>query len=101
MGYSTIMGDRTICQATSTELANYGCPVGFTNYAACYATGLLIARRTLAKVGMADAIKGVQEVTAEEFHVEEEDNERRPFKVCFDLGLQRTVSGSRIFGVLK
>jgi len=95
------MGDRTIAQATSTELENYGCPVGYTNYAACYATGLLIARRCLTTVGMADAIKGVEECTAEEFHVEEEDNERRPFKACFDVGLTRTISGSRIFGVLK
>merc|ERR1719387_2537817 len=66
-----------------------------------YCTGLLIARRTLAKVGMADAIKGVEECTAEEYHVEEEDNERRPFKVFFDVGLTRTITGSRIFGVLK
>lgn len=99
--YSTIMGDRTVCQATSKELENYGCPVGHTNYAACYATGLLIARRCLTKVGMADAITGVEEATAEEFHVEEEDNERRPFKVLFDVGLTRTISGSRIFGILK
>jgi len=52
-------------------------------------------------MGQADAVTGVEEADAEEFHVEEEDLEKRPFKVYFDLGLTRTVPGSRIFGVLK
>jgi len=99
--YSTIQGDKVLTQATSTELTKYGVPCGHTNYAACYATGLLIARRALDIVGMADAITGVEEVTGEEFHVEEEDNERRPFKVILDVGLIRTISGSRVFGILK
>jgi large subunit ribosomal protein L5e len=99
--YATIQGDRVLTSCDSNELGRYGCPVGLTNYAACYATGLLIARRTLDKVGMADAIAGVEEANAEEFHVEDEDNERKPFKVIFDVGLQRTITGCRLFAILK
>lgn len=99
--YATIQGDRVLTQATSTELAKYDVPAGYTNYAACYATGLLIARRALDIVGQADDIKGVEECTAEEFHVEEEDNEKKPFKVILDVGLIRTIPGSRVFGILK
>jgi len=101
IAYATIQGDRILCQATSKELEKYGVPCGHTNYSACYATGLLIARRALDLVGLADAISGVEEATAEEFHVEEEDNERRPFKVILDVGLIRTIPGSRVFGILK
>lgn len=101
IAYATIQGDRILTQATSTELTKYGVPCGHTNYSACYATGLLIARRALDLVGLANSIVGAEEATAEEFHVEEEDNERRPFKVVLDVGLIRTIAGSRIFGILK
>merc|ERR1719362_2315683 len=50
---------------------------------------------------MGESITGVEEATAEEFHVEEEDNKRNPFKVILDVGLIRTISGSRVFGILK
>lgn len=99
--YATILGDRVLTQADSKELTKYGCPIGHTNYAACYATGLLIARRALDLIGMADSIKGVEEANAEEFHVEDEDNERKPFKVILDVGLIRTIPSSRVFGILK
>ncbi|CAD7928855.1 unnamed protein product [Amoebophrya sp. A120] len=99
--YATIQGDKVLCQAMSSELGKYGVPCGHTNYAAGYATGLLIARRALDIVGLADSIEGVEECTAEEFHVEEEDNERRPFKCILDVGLIRTIPGSRVFGMLK
>jgi large subunit ribosomal protein L5e len=101
IAYATIQGDRMLCQATSTELTKYGLPVGHTNYSACYATGLLVARRALTIVGLADSITGVEECNAEEFHVEEENNERRPFKVILDVGLIRTIPGSRVWGILK
>ena len=32
---------------------------------------------------------------------EEEDYERRPFKVLLDVGLRRTTTGARVFGVMK
>jgi len=101
IAYATIQGDKILCQATSKELSRYGMPCGHTNYAACYATGLLIARRALDIVGLADAITGVEECDAEEFHVEEQDSERRPFKCILDVGLIRTIPGSRVFGILK
>jgi large subunit ribosomal protein L5e len=101
IAYATIQGDRMLCQADSKELANYGVPTGHTNYAACYATGLLIARRALDLVGLADSISGMEECNAEEVHVEDEDNERTPFKVILDVGLIRTIPGSRVFGILK
>jgi len=99
--YATVKGDRTLCQATSTELENYGVPVGHTNYAAGYATGLLIARRVLTVMGLADDFTGVEEPDAEEYHIEETDTDRRPFKVILDVGSQRTIQGARCFGVLK
>merc|ERR1719247_1155607 len=42
-----IAGDHCMCAAYSHELPKYGIEVGLTNYAACYATGLLAARRLL------------------------------------------------------
>jgi len=100
--YSTILGDRVLCQALSTELEKYGVPVGFTNYAACYATGLLVARRALQIVGLDQAHIGVEEVNAEEYHVDEEDEgDRRPFKVILDVGLIRTIPSARWCGILK
>merc|ERR1719378_662539 len=103
IAYATIVGDRTICQANSKELAKYGIPVGLKNYAACYATGLLIARRCLKIMGMDDDFKGKEEVDGEEFHIEEEENEaeRRPFKAILDVGIRRTCVGARVWGALK
>jgi Ribosomal protein L18 len=59
-------------------------------------TGLLVARRALDLVGLADSITGVEECNAEEFHVEDESNERRPFKVILDVGLIRTIPGTSL-----
>ena len=57
--------------------------VGLKNYAAAYCTGLLLARRTLAKVGLADAFEGQVEATGDEFHVPRKANPTvRPEKVC-------------------
>ena len=47
INYSTLKGDMTVCAADSKELARYGVERGLTNYAAAYATGLLLARRLL------------------------------------------------------
>lgn len=99
--YATIQGDRVLCQATSAELSKYGVPGGYGNYAAGYATGLLVARRALEIVGLDKSIVGVEEATAEEYDVADEDTERKPFKVILDVGMIRTIPGARIFGVLK
>lgn len=101
--YATIVGDRCVCAANSTELKNYGIPCGHKNYAAAYATGLLIARRMLKKLGMDGDFKGQENVDGEEFHVEEEDaeTERRPFKCILDVGIRNTSVGVRLWGALK
>jgi len=101
--YSTITGDRCVCSANSKELAKFGIPVGHKNYAACYATGLLIARRMLKSVGMDGDFKGKAAADGEEYHVEDEETEAeaRPFKAILDVGIRRTCVGARIWGALK
>eukprot|EP01002_Notosolenus_urceolatus_P006442 NODE_2715_length_1055_cov_5745.169980_g2264_i0.p2 GENE.NODE_2715_length_1055_cov_5745.169980_g2264_i0~~NODE_2715_length_1055_cov_5745.169980_g2264_i0.p2 ORF type:complete len:302 (+),score=139.56 NODE_2715_length_1055_cov_5745.169980_g2264_i0:107-1012(+) len=99
--YSKIVGDVVVCAAESKELEKkYGVKAGLTNYAACYATGLLCARRLLAKYGMADAYQGAKTADGKEFHVESSED-RRPFKAVLDIGLAKTTTGARIFGALK
>merc|ERR1712028_225273 len=103
VAYTTIAGDKVVCQATSSELTNFGIPVGHKNYAAAYATGLLIARRTLKKFGLDQTFKGAAEINGEEYHVEEEEegDEKKPFKCILDVGLRRSVVGARMWGALK
>lgn len=101
--YATIAGDRCVCAANSSELSGYGIPCGHKNYAAAYATGLLIARRMLKKVGMDGDFKGKEEIDGDEFHVEDEegDSEKRPFKCILDVGIRNTSVGVRVWGALK
>merc|ERR1719169_157417 len=88
--------------ADSTELKQFGIEVGLKNYAAAYCTGLLLARRVLEKIGLADAFEGKKEADGDEFHVEDDfDGDKRPFKAVLDVGLKRTTVGSKVFGVLK
>jgi len=101
VAYATISGDRIVCQANSSELTKYGVPVGHKNYAAAYCTGLLIARRTLKKFGQDEMIKGKEELDGEEYHIEEEETEKRPFKCILDVGIRRTCVGARMWGALK
>ena len=100
--YSTIQGDRVLCQALSTELAKFGITTGLKNYAAAYCTGLLLARRLLKQVGLDTAFVGKKEASGDEFHVADDfEGERRPFKAVLDCGLYRTTVGARLFGALK
>lgn len=101
IAYATITGDYIIAQATSSELTKYGVPCGHKNYAAAYCTGLLIARRVLKKLGLDGDFEGVKEADGEDFHIEEEEGERRPFKCILDVGMQRTCVGHRMWGALK
>ena len=98
--YSKIVGDFCVCAAYSHELPKYGMKVGLTNYAACYATGLLCARRLLKKLGMDEDYEGQTEVDGEQFLVEQE-GEKRPFTALLDVGLVRTSTGAKVFGALK
>jgi large subunit ribosomal protein L5e len=98
--------DVVLAAAYAHELPRYGIKLGLTNYAAAYATGLLLARRTLAKLGIAEKFAGV--AASGEFKAvrtkkddEEGSDEQFPFKAILDIGLARTTTGARIFGVMK
>lgn len=109
--YSEIDGDKVLTSAYSSELPRYGVKVGLKNYAACYATGLLVARRLLDKLGMGDLYKGQTTVTGEvvktkddknrEYWVAKVEEGRRPFRAVLDVGIRPTTTGHRVFGALK
>ena len=112
-------------KVTVYDLLFFGCnhmPIGHKNYAAAYCTGLLVARRLLAKLskGVEDersleklytgdeAVSG--EITFDEatlsetkrkHFVEEVNDDVRPFRAFLDVGLKPTTSGSKIFAALK
>ncbi|KAG9811708.1 hypothetical protein KCU68_g20532, partial [Aureobasidium melanogenum] len=101
---SGITGDKVFCAAYAHELKAYGIEHGLTNWAAAYATGLLIARRALHKLGIQESFTGVEEADGE-FTLTEaaevDGEERRPFKVYLDVGLTRTSTGARVFAAMK
>jgi ribosomal protein L18 len=98
--HSKIVGDICLAAAYSHELPKYGVEVGLTNYAACYCTGLLVARRLLKKLGMDEQYEGQEEPDGEYFMVEA-DGDTRPFTCVLDVGLIRTTTGAKVFGALK
>jgi large subunit ribosomal protein L5e len=100
---SEIGGDKIFMAAYAHELKRYGIKHGLTNWAAAYATGLLLARRTLTKLKLDEEFVGVEEPDGEFKLTEatEGDEERRPFKCFLDVGLVRTTTGARIFGAMK
>jgi len=99
--YAKLQGDVVLAAAYAHELPRYGITLGLTNYAAAYATGLLLARRVLTKLNLADKYKGSVNVTGEDYNVEEIDDAPRPFLALLDVGLRRTTTGSRVFAALK
>lgn len=74
---------------------------GLTNYAATYATGLLLARRVLQKFKLDKTYTGTEEATGEDYNVEADDEGPRPFTALLDTGLKRTSTGSKVFAALK
>jgi len=103
IAYATLEGDRIVASADSGELAKYGKigTVGLTNFAAAYATGLLCARRVLAKFGIADQFVGQTEVDGKHFLQEDTEEGRRPLSAVLDIGLRRSTKGARVFGAMK
>jgi len=101
IAYSRIEGDVVMAAAYSHELPLYGIKVGLTNYAASYCTGLLLARRLLKKLKLDGLYEGLKDANGEDFYVE--NNEKGPgaFRAFLDVGLARTTTGSKIFGVMK
>lgn len=112
-----INGDKIVASAYSSELPRYGVEVGLKNYPAAYCTGLLVARRVLSKVGLADIYTGAEEVDGElnmmakdkkngidkNYYIPEDqfDEDRRPFRCNLDVGLKATTFGSKVFAALK
>jgi large subunit ribosomal protein L5e len=96
-----IAGDKIISCAYAHELRDFGVPVGLTNYAACYATGLLAARRVLKKLKLDDKYQGNTGNIGEDYNVDELSDGPRPFFALLDVGLRRTTTGSRVFAALK
>jgi len=101
IAYARIQGDVVVASAYAHELPKYGVKVGLTNYAAAYCTGLLLARRLLAKFNLDKIYEGQTEVDGEYFAVEEEEGQPRSFRAFLDVGLARTSTGARIFAAMK
>jgi len=99
--YAKITGDFVLSAAYSHELPRYGMPVGLTNYAAAYSTGLLLARRLLTKLNLADKYAGNTKVDGSDYNVEALSDGPKPFFALLDVGLRRTTTGSKIFAALK
>jgi len=99
--YARIVGDFVLASAYSHELPRYGMPIGLSNYGAAYATGLLLARRLLTKLKLADKYVGNVEVTGTDYNVEELADGPHPFRALLDVGLRRTTTGSKVFAALK
>jgi large subunit ribosomal protein L5e len=100
---SEVVGDKVLAAAYAHELKRYGISHGLTNWAAAYATGLLLARRVLKKLDMDEDFAGVEEADGEFTLTEATEGEesRRPFKCFLDVGLARTSTGARVFGAMK
>lgn len=101
VAYARLEGDYVICAAYSHELPRYGVKVGLTNYAASYCTGLLLARRLLTKLNLAEDYEGQTEVDGDEYYVESNEDGAGAFCCYLDTGLQRTSTGAKVFGALK
>jgi len=109
--YAELTGDKVLCSAYSSELARHGLTVGLKNYCAAYCTGLLLARRLLATLGMDEMYVGNVcdgEVVTSKYgnrtlYVEDLDweSERRPFRCNLDVGIRATSNGARVFAALK
>jgi large subunit ribosomal protein L5e len=98
--YATIQGDKVFAQADSSELKRFGLTAGLTNYASSYATGLLIARRLLKKVGLDSTYVG-NSAPEKNYDSAQDEKDKRPFKVVLDVGLKATTTGSKVFAALK
>jgi len=101
IAYARIEGDHIVAAAYAHELPRYGVKVGLTNYAACYCTGLLLARRILQKFGLDKLYEGQTDVDGNMFSVEDNDEGPGAFRANLDVGLSRTTTGAKVFAVMK
>ncbi len=79
------------------ELPRYGMSVGLTNYAAAYATGLLLARRVLTNLKLADKYQGKSDVSTDNETLSPSSfiNHVPPFLLCIHI---YSIHFSLIFG---
>jgi large subunit ribosomal protein L5e len=101
IAYAKLEGDYILSAAYSHELKRYGMSVGLSNYAAAYATGLLLARRVLTNLKLADKYQGNTKVDGNDYNVDEIADGPNPFRAYLDVGLARTTTGSKVFAALK
>jgi len=101
IAYSRIEGDMVVAAAYGHELPRFGIKFGLSNYAAAYATGLLLARRHLKKLQLHETYKGVEEVKGDDYNVEKVEKCPAPFRAVLDVGLARTTTGAKVFAVMK
>lgn len=99
--YSKIQGDYVLCSAYSHELPRYGITVGLKNWAAAYATGLLLARRTLQKLNLNELYVGVVVPDGSVSQVKSLGDDNMPFKAFLDVGVARTTTGAKVFAAMK
>jgi len=99
--YAKIEGDHVFTAAYGHELPKYGVKVGHSNYAAAYSVGLLLARRLLNKTHLDTKYQGVTKIDGTLYNVEELTDGPHPFTAYLDVGIARTTTGSKIFGVVK
>lgn len=100
--YSTLIGDKVLCEANSQELRKFGLNNAFTSYSAAYATGLLLARRVLKAVKLDKMYSGAKATDGNVYDVSAEaSEERRPLKAILDIGIRTPSVGNRVFAVLK
>ena len=106
IAYARLQGDVVICAAYSHELPRYGVSCGLTNYAAAYATGLLIGRRILQKFGLDSLYEGQLEVDGDEYYEEADAHEKVPTVIIWwvvfhlPLGWYLYVGSLFVFGAL-
>lgn len=61
----------------------------------------MVARRLLNKIALDKEYEG-KNALGEDYNVTDDMSEnKKPFKCCLDVGLSRTTTGNRVFGVLK
>uniref|UniRef100_A0AC35UHC5 60S ribosomal protein L5 n=1 Tax=Rhabditophanes sp. KR3021 TaxID=114890 RepID=A0AC35UHC5_9BILA len=101
IAYSRLEGDVVVAAAYSHELPQFGLKAGLTNYAAAYATGLLLARRHLKNIKLDSVYVGAEKCDGEVYNAEQEGENPRPFMAILDTGLARTTTGAKIFAVMK
>ncbi|CAH7686175.1 ribosomal protein L5 [Phakopsora pachyrhizi] len=87
--------------AYSHELPCYRIKHGLTNWTAAYAAGLLVARRALLKLGLADKYEGVEEREGDLVLTKANEEGPCPFKALIDVGLRTTSTCACVFGAMK